>query len=76
MLFGPGGGGGWSDRSASDDDPYPAQLYDLAEDLGATANLYAERPDGVDQGRSNSGPPQANDVPLNWARFTAAAAGE
>ncbi len=83
MLFGPGGGGAWS-RFSEKDDPYPAQLYNLASDIGETTNLYAEHPEVVEQmtalmqklvdrGRSTDGPDQANDVPVNWKRHIAAA---
>ena len=80
MLFGPGGGGPWSRRFDTGTDSQPAQLYDLAEDIGETNNLYAEHPEMVekmtsllerivDMGRSTQGPAQKNDVPVKWKRF-------
>ena len=53
----------------------PAQLYDLAADLGETKNLAAEQPERVAEmkalleklitdGRSTPGEPQKNDVPV------------
>jgi arylsulfatase A-like enzyme len=53
----------------------PAQLYDLAADLGETKNLAAEQPERVAEmkalleklitdGRSTPGEPQQNDVPV------------
>ena len=70
------GAGGWGKGS----DEHPAQLYDLADDLGETTNQYAQRPEivaemttlmgeMVSNGRSRPGPPQANDVPVDWRRF-------
>ena len=44
MIFGRGGGGPWSSLSETKNDPYPAQLYNLAADVGETTNLYAEHP--------------------------------
>ncbi len=80
MLFGPTGGGGWSKVSATKPDGHPAQLYDLAKDIGETRNLHGEHPEIVeemtalmeklvDEGRSTPGPAQKNDVPVNWKRF-------
>jgi arylsulfatase A-like enzyme len=80
MLFGPGGGGAWSDLSASEPDGHPAQLYNLAADIGETKNLYAQHPEIVREmtalleefvtgGRSTPGPAQTNDVPVKWKRF-------
>jgi arylsulfatase A len=43
LIFGPGSGG-WGKGS----DHYPAQLYNLAEDLGETLNLYAQQPSQVE----------------------------
>ena len=75
MIFGRGSGG-WGKGS----DKHPAQLYDLASDLGETTNLYAERPELVkeltalmksivENGRSTPGTHQKNDVQVNWRRF-------
>ncbi|NLX98852.1 MAG: arylsulfatase [Rhodopirellula sp.] len=80
MLFGPTGGGAWSKMSATEPDGRPAQLYNLADDIGETKNLYADRPEMVRQmtermerivgdGRSTPGPTQKNDVPVHWKRF-------
>mgnify|MGYP002623694920 CR=1 FL=1 len=80
MLFGPSGGGAWSSQSATKPDGQPAQLYNLAEDLGETRNLHAEQPEQaakltalmeqlVTRGRSTPGPEQKNEVPVNWRRF-------
>ncbi len=74
LIFGPGSGG-WSPSS----DAPPMQLYDLADDLGETKNLAAEKPEVVAEltaameqlvaaGRSTPGPAQANDVPVAWRR--------
>ena len=68
--------GGWGKGS----DHYPAQLYNLADDVGETHNLYAQFPDRVDEmsalmeqlvrdGRSTPGPTQSNDQSFNWKRF-------
>ncbi len=75
LIFGPGSGGWGKGR-----DDQPAQLYNLADDLSESRNLYAENPERVaeltalmesivNRGRSTPGPPQHNDVPLNWKRF-------
>lgn len=78
-IFGPGGGGAWSNRSASEPDGFPGQLYDLEADPGETKNLWGERSEQVERmlavmeslvnaGRSNQGLPQENDVPVRWRR--------
>ena len=75
LIFGPGSGG-W----AKGRDEQPAQLYDLADDLGETRNLHRARPDLVaeltarmgrlvDDGRSTPGRPRRNDVPVDWKKF-------
>jgi hypothetical protein len=75
LIFGPGSGG-WS----KGDGTHPAQLYNLAEDLAETKNLYADKPEMVAEltalmdrivavGRSTPGAAQPNDVPVNWKRF-------
>ena len=75
LIFGPGSGGWGKGR-----DEQPAQLYDLADDLGEMKNLYTERPDKVKEltalmerlvnnGRSTPGPMQKNDQPFDWKRF-------
>ncbi len=80
ILFGPNGGGAWSSQSATKPDGHPAQLYDLATDIGETTNLYAAHPEIVekmtnlmeklvDEGRSTPGRKQKNDVAVNWRRF-------
>ena len=72
------GSGGWT--SPKDEEARAAgmpavQLYDMAADVGETANLAGERPDIVTvlrarleeriaAGRSTPGAPQANDVPV------------
>lgn len=64
------GSGGWG---AGGDQKQPVQLYNLADDLGETNNLASAKPKKVAQmqalleklitdGRSTSGPKQANDV--------------
>jgi arylsulfatase A-like enzyme len=56
------------------------QLYNLANDVPETTNLYAEQPRVVAEltallgrlvadGRSTAGPRGENDVPVNWRRF-------
>ena len=63
------GSGGWCEGS----DHHPAQLYNLADDIGESRNLYAEKPGIVAEltvlmerlvaeGRSTPGPKQKNDV--------------
>ncbi|MEX2113805.1 MAG: arylsulfatase [Pirellulales bacterium] len=80
LLFGPGGGGGSSQLSATAPDGHPAQLYNLADDLGETKNRYGERPEIageltgllqhlISAGRSTPGPLQKNDVEIQWRRF-------
>ena len=72
LIFGKGSGG-WSPG----EDDYPAQLYQLDEDLAESRNLYADRPEVVaqlnelfrrlvEEGRSTPGSSQANDVPVRW----------
>lgn len=66
---------------ATNPDSPPGQLYNLQEDLGETRNLYAANPnlvgemttlleDLIARGRSTPGERSANDVPVNWRRFT------
>lgn len=85
-IFGPGGGGAWSARSAGEPDGLSGQLYDLAIDPGETKNLWEERPEVVAQmlermeelvasGRSTPGEPQANDVPVRWRKGMESEAG-
>ncbi len=80
LIFGPDGGGAWSNLSATPSDGQPAQLYDLSNNLAETKNLYTARPDIVarmstlmetlvNRGRSTPGPDQRNDVPVHWKRF-------
>jgi arylsulfatase A len=80
LVYGPSGGGAWSQQSATEPDGYPAQLYNLETDLGETKNLYAQNPEIVkqiialgqtivDRGRSTPGEIQTNDVPIDWSRF-------
>ncbi len=68
LILAPGSGG-----KGKHDPAQPAQLYNLAEDLGETKNLAAEQPERVAQmqalleklitgGRSTRGATQANDV--------------
>ena len=75
MIFGQGSGG-WGKGQ----DSYPAQLYNLREDIGETKNLYADRPElvtsltqlmdeTVRNGRSTPGAPQSNDVEVKWRQF-------
>jgi len=75
LIFGPGSGGWGKGR-----DEQPGQLYNLADDLSESKNLYAEKPEivaeltalmekVVDEGRSTPGAKQANDQPFNWRRF-------
>lgn len=75
LIFGRGSGG-W----AKGQDTFPAQLYQLDEDLGETDNLYGTNSGKVqeltelmrqlvDRGRSTPGAEQANDVPVRWQRF-------
>jgi len=80
LVVGPGGRGPRSGLAAKTRSRTAGQLYDLAEDLGETNNLYAERPGLVAEltdllerlvtdGRSTPGKKQSNDVPVNWRRF-------
>jgi arylsulfatase A-like enzyme len=75
LIFG-AGSGGWSKGR----DAHPVQLYNLAEDLGESRNLCEQWPEIVAEltsltekivtdGRSTPGPPQQNDVPVDWKRF-------
>jgi arylsulfatase A-like enzyme len=75
LIFGPGSGG-WSKGS----DEQPAQLFNLADDLGETRNMYNTRPEVVaeltslmerlvNSGRSTPGGGGQNDVPVAWKRF-------
>ncbi len=73
------GSGGWGaprDHAAAQQGLPPIQLYDLANDIGETANLQAEHPalvshlvnlleEKVANGRSTPGPPQANDADID-----------
>jgi arylsulfatase A len=56
------------------------ELYNLADDLGETKNLYAQNPrlvadltavleKAVHDGRTTPGPLETNDVPVMWRRF-------
>ena len=75
MIFGRGSGG-WGQGA----DHHPAQLYNLADDIGESRNLYAEKPEIVAEltalmerlvaeGRSTPGPKQNNDVEVRGHRF-------
>lgn len=75
LIFGPGSGG-WGKGH----DDFPAQLYNLDDDLGETDNLYATWPDKVNEltalmerlvndGRSTPGRQQKNDKAFDWKRF-------
>ncbi len=75
MIFGPGSGG-WGKGN----DAQAAQLYDLAQDIAESNNLYNDQPNQalkmtemmeqlVHDGRSTPGPKQANDQPFNWRQF-------
>ncbi len=66
---------------ATKPDGPPGQLYNLRDDLAETRNLYVANPsivgemtalleDLIARGRSTPGEPLANDVPVNWRRFT------
>ncbi|MEK7706822.1 MAG: arylsulfatase, partial [Verrucomicrobiota bacterium] len=72
LIFGRGSGGWTKGR-----DEKPGQLYNLADDLGETRNLYAEKPAVVAEltalmnklisdGRSTPGAPQKNDAEMKW----------
>lgn len=80
LLLGSGGGGAWSEFSAEPRTDAPGQLYDLANDLGETRNLFDQYPERVDRlkaeletivenGRSRPGPRQPNAVPVRWNRM-------
>jgi len=82
LIAGPGGRGPWSGLSAEPRATTAGQLYQLADDLGETNNLYAEMPEVVAElaalldrlaadGRSTPGVKQPNDVKVNWRRFLA-----
>ncbi|MDP6928782.1 MAG: arylsulfatase, partial [Planctomycetota bacterium] len=58
----------------------PGQLYNLADDLAETNNLYGEQAATVNEltalmeqlvsnGRSTTGSAQKNDVQVRWKRF-------
>ncbi|MEX0866422.1 MAG: arylsulfatase [Pirellulales bacterium] len=75
LIFGIGSGGWTKDIAET-----PGQLYHLADDIGETKNLYAERPQTVSEltaimqqqirnGRSTPGERQENDVPVRWNRI-------
>ncbi len=79
LIAGQGSGG----SHPGDTGPEPGQLYNMAEDIGETNNLYAQYPEivteltallkkYVDDGRSTPGPKQTNDVPVNVNKKTAA----
>jgi arylsulfatase A-like enzyme len=72
LIFGAGSGGLSPGR-----DSYPGQLYNLADDIGETNNLFSAKPEVVakltrlmkkvvEDGRSTPGAVQANDQPLKW----------
>jgi len=72
LIYGPGSGG-WTNGKSE----HPAQLYHLGRDLEETNNRYADKPDLVRSmtdrlesiilnGRSTPGPPQQNDVRVQW----------
>ncbi len=76
LIFGRGSGG----LSKGGTEPLPMQLYNLADDIGESKNLSTARPDIVaeltrkmteivDHGRSTPGPPEQNDVTVDWKRF-------
>ena len=75
LIFGKGSGG-WTGGGKEQ----PGQLYNLAEDLGETKNLYQDNPkivaeliqlmqQQVRNGRCTPGPKQANDVKVEWNRI-------
>ena len=79
MIFAPSGTRR-NNRSDSKSAGHPAQLYNLAADIGETNNVYADHPKIVQEmtalleklvttGRSTPGPAQENDVPVQWKRF-------
>jgi arylsulfatase A-like enzyme len=72
LIFGRGSGG-WSKGT----DEHPGQLYNLADDLGETKNLFAQKPEVVSElsalmekivgeGRSTPGPVRTNDAAIKW----------
>ena len=76
LIFGRGSGG----FGKGGVDTLPMQLYNLADDIGESKNLSAARPEIVveltqrmteivDHGRSTPGPPEQNDVAVDWKRF-------
>ncbi|MBM4017809.1 MAG: arylsulfatase, partial [Planctomycetes bacterium] len=78
LVLGPGPGGGSpaKDGGAAAQGPPPAQLYDLARDIGEKQNVADQQPDVVRQmtallqkyvadGRSTPGQPQKNDVAVD-----------
>ena len=75
LIFGQGSGG-WGKGS----DSFPAQLYNLRDDISESNNLYEKYPDKVaeltrlmekivSEGRSTPGEVQFNDHPFAWRRF-------
>lgn len=83
LIFGSGTG---REKEAVGEGP-PLQLYNLADDLHETKNLFKEKPElvaeltalmekVVNEGRSTAGPPQQNDVPVNWRRSVKPGAAE
>ncbi|MEM7536667.1 MAG: arylsulfatase, partial [Chloroflexota bacterium] len=76
------GSGGWSypKPGVETDGLPPLQLYDLATDIGETANVAADHPDIVEsltdlltryitQGRSTPGEPQQNEGGSHWTQL-------
>ncbi len=72
LIFGKGSGG-WSKGEGA----FPAQLYNLQDDLAETTNRYPGQTEMVTElntlmdqlirnGRSTPGPAQKNDVPVRW----------
>jgi arylsulfatase A len=72
LIFGAGSG-----SPSPGGDNYPGQLYNLADDIGETNNLFPAKPEVVarlsrlmkkvvEDGRSTPGAAQANDKPLKW----------
>jgi arylsulfatase A-like enzyme len=75
LILGRGSGG----STPGDTGPEPGQLYNLADDVAESSNLYAKHPEIVaeltalletyiNEGRSTPGPKQENDVPVNWKK--------
>jgi arylsulfatase A len=75
IIFGNGG------KSQNGAGKQSAQLYNLADDLGETNNLYDQKTELVtelttrmrslvENGRSTLGPVQKNDVPVKWKQNT------